>query len=159
MKPPAHRRAPAFTIAEVLIAMALVALLMAAAAMAIQAASSAHAYNLEKTDLLARSRGVLDRIARHVRLAASFTVPDAHTLVVTLPDETVHTYAWDSTVGGTLTYTKTDGMVSESGVLTDRVESFTASDDSPACTVRISLKGDLASSGASLTATPRKSVY
>lgn len=150
--------ARAFTMVEVLIAMALVALLMSAAALAIQAAGSAHAYNAEKTDLLARQRGVLDRISRHVRLAISFEVPDSDTLAITMPDGIIHTYAWNRTTDE-LVYSKTDGDVTVSSVLTDRIDEFVVSDDSPACSARIALKGDLASSEGSLTATPRKLIY
>ena len=152
------RRARAFTMVEVLIAMALVALLMSAAALAIQAAGSAHVYNAEKTDLLARQRGVLDRIARHIRLAISFAVPDSDTVAITMPDGIIHTYAWNRTTNE-LVYSKTDGDITVSSVLTDRVDSFVVADDSPACSARIALKGALASSEGSLTATPRKSLY
>jgi len=150
--------ARAFTMVEVLIAMALVALLMSAAALAIQAAGSAHAYNAEKTDLLARQRGVLDRISRHVRLAISFEVPDSDTVAITMPDGIIHTYAWNRTTDE-LVYSKTDGEVTVSSVLTDRIDEFVVSDDSPACSARIALKGTLAASEGSLTATPRKLIY
>ena len=148
-----------FTIIELLLALALMAVIMAAAALAIHAAHASHVYNAEKTDLVARARGVLDRVARDVRQAASFVVADSRTLVVTMPDGTDHTYVWDGVQGGNLTYILTDSDVSTSTVLTNQVALFTVGDDSPACSVRIEMAGDLATSEASLTSTPRKAVY
>jgi len=149
----------AFTLVELLVAMALMALLMVAGAMAMQAAHDSHIYNLEKTDLILRTRGVLDRIARDVRVAASFEVPDSRTLAVTLADGVVHTYAWDGTQGGNLHYTVTDGLNVQSALLTNQVQAFATSNNDPACSASLVLKGSLATSQAKLTATPRKAVF
>ena len=148
-----------FTLVEVFLAMALMALLMVAAALAMEAAHDSHAYNAEKTDLVLRTRGVLDRIARDVRVAKSFQVPDPRTLDVTLPDDIVHTYAWDGTDGGNLIYTVTDGLAIDAQVLTAQVHAFTVSETSPTCSASLVLEGDLARSEASLTATPRRAVF
>ena len=166
----ATRRAQrGFTLAEVLIAMAMLALLMVAAAMAVQAASSSRAYNAEKTDLVAMARGVLDRISRDVRLALSFEVPDSHSIVISMPNGLTHTYAWDGADGGNLTYTVTEQSVdpygnvienSTSMVLTEQVRDFETNDsETPSCGLKILLAGDLATAEATITATPRKAVY
>jgi len=154
-----RRTSRGFTLVEVILALALMALLMVAAALAMEAAHDSHAYNAEKTDLVLRTRGVLDRIARDIRVAKSFHVPDPRTLDVTMPDDTVHTYAWDGASGGNLIYTVTDGLAVSEDVLTGQVHAFSVSDRSPACSVSLALEGDLAKSEASLTATPRKSVF
>lgn len=52
-------RTRAFTLAEVLISLALMALLMTAAALGINAANQSHVYNSEKSDLVAKARGTL----------------------------------------------------------------------------------------------------
>jgi prepilin-type N-terminal cleavage/methylation domain-containing protein len=154
-----RRTSRGFTLVEILIAMVLMALLMVAAALAMEAAHDSHTYNAQKNDLVFRTRGVLDRIARDIRVAKSFQVPNPRALDVTLFDETVHTYAWDGTDGGNLIYTVTDDLVVREQVLTGQVHAFSASDDGLACSVSLALEGDLATSEATLTATPRKSVF
>jgi len=56
-----------FTIAELLIALALTAMLMTAVAFAMHGADQSSTYNRTKADLVARARGVLDRMARDIR--------------------------------------------------------------------------------------------
>ena len=160
--PRSDRTRRAFTIAEMLIALALMALLMVAAALAIQAAQTSHAYNREKTDLVSRARGVLDRIARDVRRAESVTVAiDNHSVDVLLPDGNTHTYAWDTAVGGNMTYAVTDeaGVSTEPTVLTAFVETFSVQDEEPAYRFHLVLEGEKASAEASITATPRKLLF
>jgi len=65
-----------FTIAELLVALALTALLMTAVAFAMHSAEQSNAYNRTKAELVARARGVLDRIARDVRCAEATTVSE-----------------------------------------------------------------------------------
>jgi len=154
-----HRRA--FTLAEVMVALALVALIMTAAALGLQAAQTSHAYNAEKTELVARVRGVLDRAARDLRRSASFLVVDEHTLAVTLPDGTIHTYAWNGVAGGNLTYTETDsgGIVSNPAVLTGYVQTFTVTNTTPSCTIQIAQAGTRAATSITISATPAKTLY
>ena len=148
-----------FTIAELLIALALMGFLMVAAALGIQAAQTSYAYNSEKTDLVAKTRGTLDRITQHIRMAAAFEVPDSGTLVVTLPNGSTHTYQWDGVANGNLTYTRVDDSPYNPVVLTDRVTTFVVTDVSPACGVRLVLVGNRATTEATITATPRKAIY
>ena len=54
---------------------ALLVFLMVASAMAIQAAHASHVYNMEKTDLVTKSRGVLDRLAATCGDAPASTYP------------------------------------------------------------------------------------
>jgi prepilin-type N-terminal cleavage/methylation domain-containing protein len=157
MKPTARR--PGFTLAELLISMALMAMIMAAAAMAIHAASMAHGYNAAKTDIVAKARGVVDRISQDIRVAVSFDVPDGRTLNVTMPNGTIHSYVWDGAVDGNLTYVLTDGETVTSAVLTDDVQAFSVSDDSPACTVSIALENTKAAAAATMTAMSRKAMF
>jgi len=151
-----------FTIAEMLIALALMAMLMAGAALAIQAAQTSHAYNREKTDLVSRARGALDRIARDVRRSQSVIVAlDGSSVDILLADGNTRTYAWNKTVGGNLTYTVTDGLgVSTTPVvLTGFVRTFSVQDVDPAYQFRLELAGEKAEAEASITATPRKSLF
>jgi len=150
-----------FTLAEMLIALALMGLLMVAAALAIQAASTSHAYNLEKAGLVARTRGVLDRIARDVRRSSGFEVIDAHTLNIMLPDGTTRTYGWNGSANGTVAYTEMNvaGSTSTPVSLTDRVQAFDITDATPACQVRLLLSGNFATSQITITATPRKALF
>ncbi|HUS46182.1 MAG TPA: prepilin-type N-terminal cleavage/methylation domain-containing protein [Phycisphaerae bacterium] len=148
-----------FTLAEMLISLALMALLVTAAAMGIHAAQVSHAYNTEKADLVARVRGVLDRIARDIRRADSFSVPDGDDKVVTItmPDGSTRAYEWDGEDGGDLTLTVDGGTPA---TLTGFVHSFVVSDDNqPTCEVRLELVGDKAATEASITATPRKELF
>ncbi len=63
-----------FTIAELLVALALTALLMTAVAFAMHGAEQTNRYNRTKAELVARARGVLDRISRDVRCAEATVV-------------------------------------------------------------------------------------
>jgi len=65
-----------FTVAELLIALALTALLMTAVAFAMHSAEQSNRYNRTKAELVARARGVLDRVARDVRCAEATIVAD-----------------------------------------------------------------------------------
>ena len=76
-------RTRAFTLAEVLISLARMALLITAAALGINAANQSHTYNSEKSDLVAKARGILDRIVRDVHRAQSVESPNSRTIVVT----------------------------------------------------------------------------
>lgn len=80
--------------------------------------------NSEKSDLLARARGVLDRIASDVRRAESVAVPNNRSITITMPDDSTRTYAWSGIVGGAIALTVTDGGTT-SAVLTDDVQTFT----------------------------------
>jgi len=150
-----------FTLAEVMLSMALLVFLMMASALAIQAAHASHVYNMEKTDLVTKSRGVLDRLARDVRRCASFNVPDAHTVTISMSNGDTNIYAWDGVVGGNLTYTyiPEGSLTGTSGILTNQVQTFLPTNDAPACTVKIVLQGSLTTSAARISATPRKAVY
>jgi len=152
----------AFTIAEMLIALALMAMLMVAAALAIQAAQTSHAYNREKTDLVSRTRGVLDRIARDVRRAQSVDVyVDKDGVDVHLPDGTTHTYVWDQSVGGDLSFvfTDDDGVPTAPSTLTGFVRSFIVEDEEPTYRFRLELEGERAEAEAGITVTPRKALF
>lgn len=158
-----------FTLAEVLISLALMALLMVAAALAIQAAETSHAYNTEKCELVARTRGVLDRMTREIRRSQSFTVLDVRTVAVILPSGFIHTYYWDGVQGGNLLYTETNpntityelpwGVPGTPVVLTSGVQAFTVSNAAPSCRASISLSGQLATESATITATPVKALF
>jgi prepilin-type N-terminal cleavage/methylation domain-containing protein len=159
-----HCPARGFTLAELMLSLALLVFLMMASALAIQAAHASHVYNMEKTDLVTKSRGVLDRLARDVRRCSSFNVPDACTVTISMPNGDTNIYAWDGVAGGNLTYTyipegSPPGSSGTSGILTNQVQTFLVTDDSPACTVKIVLQGSLTTSAARISATPRKAVY
>jgi prepilin-type N-terminal cleavage/methylation domain-containing protein len=157
-----RRQARGFTFAEVLIALALMAVLMTAVGVAVSAASSQRVYNTERTDLVARARGVLDRIGRDMRVARDFDATDPSDLIINMTDGSMRQYQWDGVVGGNLSFvfTSTGSVVSPAVVLTDKVGSFVVSDaTSPACNIDLSLKGTQGSVGYTITATPRKTVY
>ena len=152
-------RTRAFTLAEVLISLALMALLITAAALGIDAANQSHTYNSEKSDLVAKTRGILDRIARDVRRAQAVESPDSRTIVVTLAGDVTHTYQWNGTTGGTITMTVDDGDVT-AGTLADGVQVFTVTDDQePTFQIRLVLAGEQATAEAVITATPRKEFF
>jgi len=65
-----------FTIAELMLALALTALLMTAVAFAMHSADQSSAYNNAKAELVTRARGVLDRMARDIRSADATIVAD-----------------------------------------------------------------------------------
>jgi prepilin-type N-terminal cleavage/methylation domain-containing protein len=164
------RRPRGFTLAEVLIAMALMGLIMTAAALAIQAAQTSYTYNSEKTELVAKACGVLDRIARDIRRATDFEILDDEILVdvqslrIMLPDGTRHTYTWDGTDRGDITFVKTESDNSESDperLIKGDVTSFAPEQPtgSQSCHVQVSLKGDYATVSKNITVTPRKVLF
>jgi len=71
-----QKRAAGFTVAELLLALALTALLMTAVAYAMHSAGQSNDYNRTKAELVARARGVLDRVARDIRCAEATIVVD-----------------------------------------------------------------------------------
>jgi hypothetical protein len=143
----------------VLISLALMALLMTAAALGIHAANQSHTYNSEKSDLVAKARGILDRIVRDVHRAQSVESPNSRTIVVTLAGDVTHTYQWNGTAGGTITMTVDDGGVT-AGTLADGVQVFTVTDDQePTFQIRLVLAGEQATTEAVITATPRKEFF
>ena len=72
-----HSKTTGFTIAELLLAMALMGLLMSAIAYGMYSAQNTSEYNTRRAELLARARGVLDRIASDVwRADATLTSAD-----------------------------------------------------------------------------------
>jgi prepilin-type N-terminal cleavage/methylation domain-containing protein len=158
-----------FTLVEMLLSMALLALIMVAAAVALQAAGYAHLYNSEKGELVARVRGVLDRIAFDVRRSGSTTLKEDGSLAVTTVDGWIHTYAWDGAQGGNLTYAETDpvtinianpwGVPGPAVKLTGYVNAFQVDQVGDGCGVRILLQGRHANCQAAITATPLKSLY
>jgi len=149
-----------FTIAELLIATALLAMIMAAAALAIQAASTSHEYNSEKARLVAQARGVLDRIARDARKAKSMAVADDHTLVITMPNDDLHSYGRDAANPADLVYIQTvNDVASSSIVLAGCVQTFLVTDQTPACRIQIVLKGTYAEESITATVTPRKWLF
>jgi prepilin-type N-terminal cleavage/methylation domain-containing protein len=161
MRQQTPRKTRGFTLAEMLISLTLMAVLVAAAAVAIYAAEASHAYNSEKNELLARARGVLDRVSTDVRRASSFSIPDSHTLAISFPGGLVHTYTYSTAGGGTLLYTETDlALVTTTPiVMTPYVQSFTITDKAPACLVQIGLKGTLSQCNVTITATPAKNLF
>jgi prepilin-type N-terminal cleavage/methylation domain-containing protein len=158
-----------FTLVEVMISMSLLALIMVAAALAIQAAETAHSYNAEKNELVARVRGVLDRIALDVRRAGSATRKEDGSLAVTTVGGWIRTYAWDGAQGGNVTYSETDpgtinidhpwGVPGPPVTLTRYVNAFQVEQVGDGCGVRILLQGQRANCQAAITATPLKSLY
>ena len=165
-----------FTLVEMLIAMALLAMIMVAAGLAVQAAGYAQLYNSEKGDLVARVRGVMDRLALDVRRSESVTAKDDKSLAVEVVNgqiRQIRVYAWDGAQGGHVTYSETD----ENGVpgtpvtltgyvppgppdtLAGYVDEFHVEQVGAGCRVRILLQGQHASCQAAITATPLKSLY
>jgi len=69
-----HKRVSGFTVAELLLALALTALLMTAVGFAMNSAGQSSKYNRTKAELVARARGVLDRMARDIRCAEATIV-------------------------------------------------------------------------------------
>jgi prepilin-type N-terminal cleavage/methylation domain-containing protein len=159
----------AFTLVEMMLSMALMALVMVAATMALRAASAAHSYNAEKGELVARARGVLDRLALDVRRSGSTTLREDGSLAVTTADGWIHTYAWDGVQGGNVTYSETDpitidiahpwGVPGSPVTLTGYVNAFQVDQVGDGCGVRILLQGRHAKCQAAITATPLKSLY
>jgi prepilin-type N-terminal cleavage/methylation domain-containing protein len=150
-----------FTLAELLISLALMAVIMVAAAVALYAAESSHAYNAQKNDLVTRARGVVDRISQDVRRCSSFTVTSENSVEVTLTSGYKHAYQYSSAGGGTLLYTETDlaGVQTAPAVLSTYVQSFQVANHTPSCRMQITLKGALATSTVVATATPGKDLF
>ncbi len=148
-----------FTLAELLIALALMAMILTAAAMGLFAASVSHDYNNEKNEMVARTRGVLDRAARDVRRAETFSIPDHRTLRAKMSDGETRTYAWNGTTNGPLTLTVSDGAGDQVATLTGSVKSFVVSAADPGVRIDLRLEGDVASTETSITVTPRHLLF
>jgi len=79
-----HARNTGFSIAELLIAMALMALLLSAIAYGMYSAETSSDYNTRKAELVTRARGVLDRIASDVwRADATLAATDNSAVNIT----------------------------------------------------------------------------
>jgi len=156
-----NRRRRGFTLAEMLISMALMALIMVAAALAIQAATTSHAYNAEKAELVARTRGVMDRLAIDTRRSASIYIPSASSVDITLADGSVHSYSWDGQSPGTLQYMETPAgdVQSPPVALTAYVTTFSVEQAESGCLFSLTLTGRVATCHSAITATPVKSLY
>jgi prepilin-type N-terminal cleavage/methylation domain-containing protein len=160
MRPRTHHNTRGFTLAEMLISLALMSMLVAAAAVAIYAAEASHAYNTEKNELVSRARGVLDRIATDVRGSSSHTVSGGNTLAVTLPSGLIHTYQYSSAGGGTILYSETDGLTTTSPiVMSGYVQSLSISDTSSSVRLQLALKGTQSQCQVTITATPVKALF
>jgi prepilin-type N-terminal cleavage/methylation domain-containing protein len=155
-----HRKTRGFTLAEVLVSLALMAVIMVAAAMAIYAAENSHAYNAEKNDLLVRARGTLDRISQDVRRCSSFAVTDTTRLDVTMPNGDIHTYQYSAASNGSVLYCQTVGLTTTTPtVLTNSVHAFIVIDAGISCRTQIVLQGTLSQCTVTATATPGKSLF
>ena len=150
-----------FTLVEILMSMALMAFIMVAAALAIESAEMSHNYNAEKAELGARGRGVLDRIALDVRQAASVRINEEGELEVTVPGGWIHTYSWDGTPGGNVTYTETDpaGVESTQVLLAGFTQAFGLQGAGEGCRVHLRLEGRRATFETTVTATPGKVLW
>ena len=158
-----------FTLVEMLIAMALLAMIMVAAGLAVQAAGYAQLYNSEKGDLVARARGVMDRLALDVRRSESVTATDDKSLAVTMVGGQIRTYAWDGAQGGNVTYSEAAydtislehpwGVPGPAVKLTGYVNAFPVEQVGAGCRVQILLQGQRANCQAAITVTPLKSLY
>jgi len=149
-------KAPAYTVAELLVSMAIMAMLLTAAAIGIHAAHQSYAYNAQKTDVLSRARGVLDRIARDVRRADTADVPNDRSIEITLADGEVHAYEWDGTNGGNLTLSVDAGAAA---ILTGGVRDFDVSFNDPSYQVHIEVADGDVESETTMTTTPRKEFF
>jgi prepilin-type N-terminal cleavage/methylation domain-containing protein len=161
-RPTRFARRCGFTFAEVLIALALMAVLMAATGVAVQAGGVSRAYNLERTDLVARARGVLDRISRDMRVAKTVNTANSRALIFTMADASIREYLWDGTTGGNMSfiYTSPVGTINAAVVLTGGVTTFTVSDPPGPCySMTLTLTGTKSAITYTITATPRSTVY
>jgi len=159
---PVHRHRRGFTLVEMLLSMALMAIIMVAAAVALRAAADAHSYNAEKAELAARMRGVMDRLAIDVRRSASILIPTGTSVDITLADGSVHSYSWDGQSPGTLQYVETPAgelLPSPAVTLTAYVTTFSVQEAESGCLFSLTLTGSEATSHATITATPGKSLY
>jgi len=157
-----------FTLVEILMSMALMAFIMVAAALAIQSAEMSHSYNAEKAELGARGRGVLDRIAQDVRQADSVLINEQGELEVNVAEIVdlvefigLHTYAWDGTPGGNVTYTETDadGVESIQVLLAGFTQAFDLEGAGEGCRIHLRLQGRRATFETTITATPGKVLW
>jgi len=76
-----HRKTRGFTIAELLIALALMGLLMSAIAYGMYSAETTSDYNTRRADLVACARGVLDRVAADVWRADATLASDDNSAI------------------------------------------------------------------------------
>lgn len=151
-----------FTLVEILMSMALMAFIMVAAALAIQSAEMSHTYNAEKAELGARGRGVLDRIAQDVRQADSVLINEQGELEVNaVLKGWIHTYAWDGTPGGNVTYTETNvaGVESTQVLLAGFTQAFDLLGAGEGCRIHLRLEGRRATFETTVTATPGKVLW
>jgi prepilin-type N-terminal cleavage/methylation domain-containing protein len=150
-----------FTLVEILMSMALMAFIMVAAALAIQSAEMSHNYCAEKAELGARGRGVLDRIALDVRQAASVRINEEGELEVTVAEGWIHTYAWDGTPGGNVTYTETNaaGVEFPQVLLAGFTQAFDLEGAGEGCRIHLRLEGRRATFETTITATPGKVLW
>lgn len=154
-----HSPRRGLTLAELLIALALMAMLLTAATMGIYAAQTAHAFNNEKAQLVARTQGIVDRIQRDVRRGVDVSVPDARTVRVEMPGGETRQYQWDGTEGGGVVLSVTNEDGTSAVTLSVGVRAFVVTDADPSVRVRVAVAGDLAETETTVTAIPRRELF
>jgi prepilin-type N-terminal cleavage/methylation domain-containing protein len=95
-------RTAGFTLVELMVSVALMAMLMAAVALATKGAADASSYENDKGRSLVEATLALNRVDTDIRRAADVTANNAHSITVTLPDASVWTYSWDGVAGHAL---------------------------------------------------------
>jgi type II secretory pathway pseudopilin PulG len=112
----------AFTVVELLVALALLAMIMTAVALAMQGAAEASAYSADKARSLTQATLALTKICTDLRRGDNIQFATAHRVSLVLPDGERRLYIWSGTPGAPLTFLIGAGA---SNVLVPEVLDFT----------------------------------
>ena len=99
-----RRGRPGFTLVELLIGMAMLAMIMVAVALAMRGAADASAYGADKSRSLTQATLALARLSSDLRGAATVDLTSSHAVTLTMPTGEQRSYAWSGAEGAPLVF-------------------------------------------------------
>ena len=95
---------PGFTLVELLIGMAMLAMIMVAAALAMRGAADASTYGAHKARSLTQATLALGRLSADLRGAAVVELESSNAVTLTMPTGEQRCYSWSGTEGAPLVF-------------------------------------------------------
>jgi prepilin-type N-terminal cleavage/methylation domain-containing protein len=97
-------RRPGYTLVELLIGMAMLAMIMVAVALAMQGAANANIYAMDKSRSLQQASLTLNRLSTDIRRAQSIQIVEPGCLDLVMPDNQWRRYQWGNAEGDPLMF-------------------------------------------------------
>ncbi len=99
-----RNQASGFTLAELLVGLALLVMIMSTVAVAMHGAANLSVYGADKGRSLTKATLALSRMGRDIRRADAISLTTPSELQLTMPDGETIQYVWNGTSGDSLTY-------------------------------------------------------